>query len=116
MAAANYDILIEQGATFTLSIVWKDDEGVPIDISDCEARMQIRRTYDSDPIISLTTESDGGIVLGGVTGSVDVEVDAETTENVEIRRGLYDLEIVFPDDVVVRLIQGSVEISREVTK
>ena len=113
MAAANYDLYVEQGATFELSIVWKDDEGTPIDITGYSARLQIRKTYTSDPVISLTNGD--GITLGGVTGSIDILIDADATEAIEIRRGRYDLELEFAG-VVTRLIEGVVEISREVTR
>jgi hypothetical protein len=115
MAAADYDLLIEQGATFDLSIVWKDNEGTPIDLTGYSARMQIRKNYDTEPVISLTSDSDGGIVLGGEDGTIDITIDAETTENIEIRRGRYDLEIELAG-IVTRLTQGTVDISREVTK
>lgn len=115
MAAADYDLLIEQGATFELSIVWKDDEGTPIDITGYSARMQIRQTYDTDPVISLTSASGGGIVLGGATGTIDITIGANTTDDIEIRRGRYDLELELAG-VVTRLIQGGVDISREVTR
>lgn len=113
MAAANYDLYIEQGATFTLSLIWKDDEGTPIDITGYVARMQIRQNYDTEPVISLT---DGdGIVLGGVAGTIDITITDEQTTDIEIIRGKYDLELELAG-VVTRLIQGQVEISREVTK
>ena len=115
MAAADYNLLIEQGATFELSIIWKDDNDTPIDISGYSARMQIRKTYDSDPVISLTNDSDGGIVLGGVAGTIAITIDADTTDDIEILRGRYDLELEF-NGVVTRLLQGIVNISREVTK
>jgi hypothetical protein len=115
MAAADYDLLIEQGATFELSIVWKDDEGAPIDITGYSARMQIRQNYDTDPVISLTSASGGGIVLGGTAGSIDITIGANSTDDIEIRRGRYDLELELAG-VVTRLIQGSVDISREVTR
>ena len=113
MAAADYDLLIEQGATFELSIVWKDNEGTPIDISGYSARMQIRKTYDSEPVINLTDGS--GITLGGITGSIDISIDADTTDGLIINRGRYDLELE-SNGIVTRLIQGTVEISKEVTK
>lgn len=115
MAAADYDLLIEQGATFDLSIVWKDNAGTPIDITGYSARMQIRKTYDSAPVISLTSAVGGGIVLGGVDGTIDITISANTTDDITILRGRYDLELELAG-VVTRLIQGSVDISREVTK
>lgn len=113
MAAADYDLLIEQGATFTLDIVWKDADNNPIDITGYEARMQIRKSYDTAPVISLTDGN--GIVLGGVDGTIEINIEADVTEDIEIRRGRYDLELEF-NGVVTRLIQGVVDISREVTK
>lgn len=113
MPAANYDLYVEQGATFELSIIWKDNEGTPIDITGYIARMQIRQNYDLDPIISLTDGN--GIVLGGVDGTIDITITDEQTTDIEILRGKYDLELEL-GGVVTRLIQGGVEISREVTK
>ena len=44
MAAAQYDILIEQGATFSRTFVWKDSSEVAVDLTGYTARMQIRKT------------------------------------------------------------------------
>jgi hypothetical protein len=115
MAAADYDLLIEQGATFELSIIWKDNNDTPIDISGYSARMQIRKTYDTDPVISLTSASGGGITLGGVAGTIDITIPATITDDIEILRGRYDLELEL-SGVVTRLLQGVATISREVTK
>jgi hypothetical protein len=115
MAAANYNLLIEQGATFTLSILWKDNDNNPIDITNYSARMQIRKTYESDPVISLTSDLGGGITLGGEAGTIDILIEADATENIEIRQGRYDLELEF-NEYVTRLIEGEVDISKEVTK
>lgn len=115
MAAADYDLLIEQGATFTLSIVWKDNANAPINITGYSARMQIRKTYDDTPSISLTSAVGGGIVLGGVSGTIDITIAASVTDDITILRGKYDLELELAG-VVTRLIQGTVCISREVTK
>ena len=113
MAAANYDLYIEQGATFTLQLVWKDDEGTPIDITGYSARMQIRRNYGSEPVISL---ADGeGLVLGNTAGTIEITITDEQTEAITITSGRYDLELEF-GGVVTRLIEGLVDISRGVTK
>ena len=42
MAAGIYDIIIEQGATFTLSATWKDSAGAAINLTSYSARMQVR--------------------------------------------------------------------------
>lgn len=116
MAAATYDILIEQGATFQLSLVYKDSQSAPIDISGYTARMQVRRTYDAPtPLLDLTTEN-GAIVLGGAAGTLEVSADPDLTRLMPPKGGVYDLELVAPSGVVVRLIRGAVSVTPEVTK
>lgn len=116
MAAATYDILVEQGATFRLDLVYKDSSGSPIDVSGYTARMQMRRTYDAPtPLLNLTTEN-GAITLGGVAGTLVVQATPELTRELPAKGGVYDLELVAPSGVVVRLIRGTVSVSPEVTK
>lgn len=114
--AANYDITIEQGATFQLNLIWKDSGGNPIDLTDYTARMQVRQKYTSDEAaLSLSTEN-GTIVMGGVSGTVNISAPAADTANLSIKTGVYDVEIVSPSGVVTRLIEGCVVVSPEVTR
>lgn len=116
MAAADYDILIEQGSTFVLPITWKDPSGTPINITNYSARMQIRRTVKAtDVVLSLTSPS-GEIQLGGTAGTIVVTISATATDALTIVRGVYDLELQSPTGVVTRLIQGVVTVSPEVTR
>lgn len=116
MAAANYDILIEQGATFLLHITYKDSLGVPINLTGFTARMQVRKKYsDTNALLTLTTET-GEITLGGAAGTVDLAAPATATEDVTVQCGVYDLELRNAAGVVTRLLQGNVTISPEVTK
>jgi hypothetical protein len=115
MAASNYNLLIEQGATFSLSIVWKDSDEVPVDLTGYSARMQIRPFLVSqDVLLELTNQA--GIVLGDDQGTITIEATAEQTEAIGSRRGVYDLELESADGTVTRLLQGAVTISREVTR
>lgn len=117
MVAAVHDITIEQGATFTLSMVWRDSSGTPIDLTGCSARMQVRKKYNSEtPWLSLTSEA-GDIVLGDEDGTIVVTATDEMTETVTAPAcGVYDLEIVMSGGDVKRLVQGSATISPEVTR
>ena len=115
MPAANYNLLIEQGATFTQEFVWKDSAGTPIDLTGCSARMKIRKLKTDEVVVSLTSPS-GGIVLDELEGRITITISAENTSLLPVCDGRYDLEIVQPSDVVTRLVQGDVEISAEVTR
>lgn len=118
MAAANYDILIEQGATFKLNLRWKDSEGQGIDLWGYEARMQIRKSSQAETVeLELTSDgSDESITFGSDYGFINIEIDAARTTDLDIRRGVYDLELISPYGDVTRLIQGAVTVSPEVTK
>jgi len=116
MAAAQYDILIEQGATFSRTFVWKDSSEVAVDLTGYTARMQIRKTKSGSTVyITATTENDG-ITLGGDEGTVLVTIPAADTADLEILRGVYDVELIDSEGVVTRLVEGAVEVSREVTR
>ncbi len=116
MAAGSHDILIEQGATFRLRLIWKDSAEVPIDLTGYTARMQVRRKHSAaDPaLISFTTEN-GGITLGGAAGTIVVEGLATLTDDLPAKPCVYDLELV-NGTVVTRLIEGAVTITPEVTR
>ena len=114
--AAEYDITIEQGATFQLTLVWKDQDDVAVDLTGYTARMQVRHKYNSEePWLNFTTEN-GAIILGGALGTVEVTGLATLTDDVPAKTGVYDLELVSPTGFVKRLIQGQVTVSPEVTK
>ncbi len=116
MAAAKHDILIEQGATFRLNLVWKDSAGVPVNLTGYSARMQVRRSLNSsEPLLNLTT-SNGAITLGGAAGTIAVVAAATLTDDINARSAVYDLELQSADGTVTRLIEGRATISPEVTR
>jgi hypothetical protein len=113
--AKEYDITIDQGATFKLDLVWRDSAGDPIDLTDYSARMQVRQSVRSDTT-ELNLVSPADIALGGLAGTIAVTASATDTAAMTIKRGVYDLEVVSASGVVTRLLQGAVEVSKEVTR
>jgi hypothetical protein len=116
MAATTYDITIEQGATFSLVITYKDND-TPVNLTGYTARMQVRSTMESATVlIELTTGADGRIVLGGSAGTITMTIAATDTAALTAGRAVYDLELVSGGGIVTRLIQGVCTISRNVTR
>lgn len=116
MTAGRYDITIEQGATFRLNLVWKDSNGVAVNLTGYTARMQVRRAYgDTVAQLDLTTEN-GTITLGGAAGTIEVVVPATQTDDLVASKGVYDLELSSGSGEVTRLIEGKVTIKPEVTR
>lgn len=116
MAAGVYDITVEQGATFRLSVTWKDSTDTPINLTGYSARMQIRETYESEETIASFTSTGGSIVLGGALGTIVVTGAATDTAQIPMTPAVYDLELEASNGVVTRLLQGAANITREVTR
>jgi hypothetical protein len=104
----------QQGATFTRTMTWSID-GVPVDLSDYTAAMQVKATYSSPTaLVTLTSDPVAGITLGGTTGVVTIVIDAEDTSDLPAGTYVYDLEMTGPDGVT-RLLEGQFVVTPEVT-
>jgi hypothetical protein len=117
MALGNqFNIDVKQGATFQLTITWKDSAGTAIDLTGYTARAQARLTYDtSTTIFSLTSSS--GITLGGAAGTIAIVIAAGTTATLAAPwSGVWDLELVSGAGIVTRLLEGTANVSPEVTR
>jgi hypothetical protein len=121
MIAGNYNILCEQGTSFTRVIALEQPNDIdptiyePYELTDHTARMQVRRTVEStSSIISLTTEN-GRISLDGPNGLITLILGAADTSALT-SSGVYDLEIIDINGLVSRVIQGTFTLSLEVTR
>lgn len=115
MAAGLYDITIEQGATFQMSLTWKDSTGAAVNITGYTARMQVRENYEAESTLVSLTSSGGDIVLGGALGTIVITIGASVTQLLQLDEAVYDLELV-NGATVTRLLQGKATVSREVTR
>ena len=108
------NLVIEQGEDFDASFQFLDaDDANAYDFTDCTARMQIRAEPDGDVVLELTTEN-ARLSLDAETCTLSIALTAEETTDLNIN-GVYDVEVVYPDDAVDRVIQGVVITDHEVT-
>jgi len=125
MAAGKYTFVIEQGATTSFEIQYKDANGNPIDLSGYHARMQIRPTWGSSTLIaslSSSLDTDGtGLNMSGsagnispVSGTIGVYISAASSSLFDFSEAKYDLEIV-SGSTVTRILEGNVKLSKEIT-
>lgn len=126
MAAGRYSFTIEEGATLNLGINWSDGDGNPIDLTDYHGRMQIRPSVESSTILlelsSSLAEDGTGINLSGSngvtplsSGSIAIQISAAASEGLDFNDAYYDLELV-KNDFVIRLLEGRVKLSKNVTR
>jgi hypothetical protein len=116
MSAATYNFEIEQGTSLNKSVVWKDSNGVAVNLAGYTARMQIRETIDSDLVLLELSTTNGKIVVVPTQGKITLEFDPEDTSGEFWTRGVYDLELTSGSGFVTRLLKGKVTLSKEVTR
>jgi hypothetical protein len=115
MRPGKYNFICPQGATFSKQLSYLIDS-IPVDLTGYTARMQVReKASNSTKILNLTTENDG-IILGGCSGTIKINVDADTTSEIYAKTYVYDLELVSSENFVVRLIEGQFIVTPEVTR
>ena len=108
-----YDIRIEQGSTFFLSISLENQEGYILNIKDCVGVMQVRDIkqdvskllLDVTPYLSFTYDN-----------RILVEIPSAVTSNIKWSNGLYDLKVKEKTTGrVYRLLQGAVAVDLQVS-
>lgn len=135
MPAVQRDLYIEQGATFILHFQWCHQgpiedgivtPGTPYDLTDYEARMEIRKGQH-EPVKVSATSTNGKIHLGAIPGDWDATLDPENgrievrlsdedTDLLDVKSLKYDLELEDPNGVVYRLLQGGVTVDPNITQ
>lgn len=126
MAAGPHDIALEGGVTFTMRVTCGSlgavidgvaTIGTPKDFTGATARMQIKDSAGV-VLVTLTTDLDDGLVLGGVLGTIDVLItDERTRAAAELnKKGKYDILVFNLDGTVYRPVKGNATIDLAVTE
>lgn len=126
MAAGNYNILIEQGATFFVTLTLKDVNAYPIDLTGLTFRGKLKKAFTDSVatanfVFNVLDQTDP-IYTGQVEVSLSPTITAalETSATGTVRSLstlVYDIES--QDNItgeVLRWLQGEAKISPEVTK
>lgn len=115
MIAGDYNINIQQGATFERVLTVTESDGSILDLTGYTARMQIRPEVDSEVVYANLTTENGLIVVDSVAGTISLTINASTTSAMT-REGVYDLEIISSGGKIYKLLKGIVRIDHEVTR
>lgn len=117
MAASKLNLpIIEKGATYRHTLIWKDSLNAPINLTGCTAKLQVRETIDSaSPLLELSTVN-LGLVITPLLGKIELYISDEATTLLNGTGGVYDLEVYFSNGDTTRLIEGKVTFKAEVTR
>lgn len=114
MLAGKLDITIEAGATWRLTLAYRQPTGAPMDLVGRTARLHMRTSVDSPDVVKALTTENGGIQLDPSDGRIVMGISATDTASMS-GSGVYDLELV-AGSTVERLIEGTWTVSPEVTR
>lgn len=113
-----WNMCINEGADFNVTLTWTtSNPAEPVNLTGWSAHLQIRSTYadyGGTVYVDLTPDN-GGLVLGGTAGTIQIVIPASTTATLQFQAAVYDLKVTDPSGGITRLIQGNVRFSREVT-
>jgi hypothetical protein len=112
--AGIYNITMDQGAQWTLTVQYNNNNGVPFNLTGYTARMQVRPKFGSDNAVLTLASPSSGIVITPLTGTLSLTATTNQTAAIPGGFYVYDLEID-NGGVVTRLMQGSVTVRDQVT-
>ena len=115
------NIIIEQGATFDVTVTWQNPDGTPVDLTGYTGRMQIRNPDDDAVLVELLGTNPPTlphIVIVPAAGTIQMIIPSDATELLDFSAGLYDLEIytAATPPYVVRVMHGVAVLDVETTR
>ena len=138
MSAGTYNITIEQGSTFQMSITYKDSGGSVVQMrtpsSGYSVEMKIKESADGDLIDTFSGAYNGDITTfptdsiirlfgdSNTPSSADnivIIVNATVTDAYDFENAFYDIEVKTPQNTtydVTRILEGKVKLKRSITK
>lgn len=125
MPATKYDFNIEQGSSFRLSLVYKDSNGNPIDLTNWCARL-IWTTNSNISQTFISTNLDYSVykfTIDPLLGKLTLMIPPDTTNGFNFNTAKYDLELQSDEDFyigagkdIIRLLYGTVTLDKRYSR
>lgn len=103
---------IEAGATFSLEITIKNDNGTGKNLTSHTFTSQLRKSYYSSTATDFTIS-----VLDTANGKISMGISAANTANIRAGRYVFDLEMDdTANNTITRVVEGIVTVMPNVTR
>ncbi len=108
MSAPEHTFIVDKGATFRRTLVWRDAPDSPIDLTDYSANFLVEAARNGKWSEALSVSSPSGITITEVEGRLEVMLTDEQTGSLdEGHKYRHSLFVTAPNEDVTRLIRGS---------
>lgn len=120
MPASKNDFIIEQGASRKITIIYKDADGNPIDLSNWCARLTWKTNANTTTVFVSGHDSyDYKFTIDGPNGKITILFPSDTTNSYTFNTAKYDLELQSPENFytvggkyTIRLLYGTITITK----
>ena len=106
---------VDQNATFSFIVEYKDNTGVPIDLTGSTAKMQVRDTKGGSKLAFSLTSPSGGIVITPLLGKLTIKMTPTQTNKLFYPKSSYDIMVTDSNANKIKLLEGFITLSRSVT-
>jgi hypothetical protein len=108
MTAGRVDLSCTKGSAFAAYVVVKNPDLELASLQYWDARMQVRRTYESTSSLVEFTSANGRLTKDTETAKITLSLSAEETGGLEIGEHVYDLEVFSTGSqpAVLKLMKG----------
>jgi hypothetical protein len=106
---------VDQNATFSFVVEYKDENGNAIDLTGASAKMQVRDVKGGTKLAVTLTSPSGGIVINGPLGKLTVTLTPTQTNKLFYPKSVYDIMVVDTNANKIKLLEGFITLNRSVT-
>ena len=106
---------VDQNATFTFIVEYKDNNGLPIDLTGSTAKMQVRDTKGGAKLAFTLTTPAGGITIDGPNGKLTIKMTPTQTNKLFYPKSSYDIMLTDTNTNKIKILEGFLTLSRSVT-
>ena len=106
---------VDQNATFSFVVEYKDDNGNAIDLTGASAKMQVRDVKGGTKLAVTLTSTSGGIVINGTLGKITVTLTPTQTNKLFYPKSVYDIMVIDSNANKIKLLEGFLTLNRSVT-
>jgi len=106
---------VDQNATFSFIIEYKDNNGDPIDLDGSSAKLQVRDTAGGSKLAFSLTSPNGGIIIDEPNGKLTIKMTPTQTNKLFYPKSSYDIMVTDSNLNKTKLLEGFITLSRSVT-
>lgn len=107
LVPAHYNFTIYQGATFYQRVILEINGEIQ-DLTDSSAELLIKDEPQGKVLLALMLGS--GIILGGVAGTIDLNMSATKTSELTWETGIYELTVTGSNERTDVLLRGGFKV------